>query len=480
MMNVVWFKRDLRLVDHFPLFNAIKNGRETLLVFIIEPSLVESKHYSNRHWKFMLECIEEMQQKLLPFSSTVEILEGEVMDIFGEIQKTYGDFELFSHVETGIDITYKRDLRLAQWMRENNLVWNEYHQNAITRGRKNRNGWDKEWALFMNAVIEPIPLEQLKPVRLNPTIKSAFQRTLTPHQESEFLQIGGRTQAEKLLRSFLAKRYVNYSSSISKPTASRSYCSRLSPYIAWGAISIREITQRTAARMREMPKNRSLQNYMSRLHWHCHFIQKFESAPEVEFVNQNAAYNAIRHTVNESHLIAWSLGKTGVPLIDACMRCLNETGYLNFRMRAMLVSFWTHNLQQPWQPAADHLSKQFLDFEPGIHFPQIQMQAGTVGYHTLRVYNPIKQAEEHDSEAVFIKKWVPELNKLSPLFAREPWLMTPFECLMEEFELGRDYPAPICDVEETARFAKAEIVRIKKSTEARAIAHQISQVHVNK
>lgn len=162
------------------------------------------------------------------------------------------------------------------------------------------------------------------------------------------------------------------------------------------------------------------------------------------------------------------------------MRCLNETGYLNFRMRAMIVSFWTHNLQQPWQPAADHLSKQFLDFEPGIHFPQIQMQAGTVGYHTLRVYNPVKQAEDHDPEALFIKKWVPELAKLPSLFAREPWQMTPIECLMEEFQLGENYPFPICDVEESSRFAKNEIHRIKTSAEARMYAQKISQVHVNK
>ena len=480
MINVVWFKRDLRLSDHVPLKCAIENGRPTLLLFIIEPSLTESVHYSNRHWKFMLGCIDDMQAILSNYSAEVTILQGEVLDIFTKLNDEYNGIELFSHMEIGIDITFKRDREVANWIKTNRLVWNEFPQNAITRGRKNRNGWNKEWELFMNTPIEEINLNSLKTVTLPNQLKGSFKNALTITPESDAMQVGGRHRGERLLRSFLLKRYVHYSRSISKPTESRSYCSRLSPYLAWGALSIREVTQRTAERMRQEPKNRSLANYMSRLHWHCHFIQKFESSPEIEFVNQNPAYDVIRNELNKQFFEAWSRGNTGVPLIDACMRCLNETGYLNFRMRAMVVSFWTHNLQQPWQPAADHLSQQFLDFEPGIHFPQIQMQAGTVGYHTLRVYNPVKQAEDHDPSALFIKKWVPELDRLNSVFAREPWLMTTIESIMEDFQLGRDYPFPICDVEETARTAKDIIHSIKKSAASKVYAKQISQVHVNK
>lgn len=331
----------------------------------------------------------------------------------------------------------------------------------------------------MNSPREQVMLSDLKSLKISNKLINSFKPTLEVSEEDPSMQKGGRSNAEKLLRSFLSKRYLHYSKNISKPMTSRSYCSRLSPYLAWGVLSIREVTQLTAQRMRELPGNRNLHNYMSRLHWHCHFVQKFESECEMEFKNQNPAYDAIRNLLNIDYLQAWTTGNTGVPLVDACMRCLNTTGYLNFRMRAMVVSFWTHNLQQPWQPAADHLSKQFLDFEPGIHFPQIQMQAGTVGYHTLRIYNPVKQAEDHDPDALFIKKWVPELANLPSIFAREPWKMTPIECIMEDFHLGENYPVAICDVEESGRNAKETIHHIKKSSVSLQFAAQIRRKHVN-
>ena len=105
------------------------------------------------------------------------------------------------------------------------------------------------------------------------------------------------------------------------------------------------------------------------------FIQKFEMEEIMEFESVNKGFHTLKKKTNHSYIQAWQTGQTGFPIIDACMRCLNQTGYLNFRMRAMVVSFFTHNLWQPWQEAAPYLSQMFLDFEPGIHYPQLHLRA---------------------------------------------------------------------------------------------------------
>lgn len=193
--------------------------------------------------------------------------------------------------------------------------------------------------------------------------------------------------------------------------------------------------------------------------------------------NINRGYDAIRDKWDEKKFDAWKTGNTGYPLVDACMRCVNTTGYLNFRMRAMVVSFLTHHLWLHWKKGADYLAKQFLDFEPGIHYPQFQMQAGTTGINTIRIYNPVKQAKDNDAEGDFVKKWVPELSELPIKFIIEPWLMTEAEQQMYGIRLGKDYPRPIVDIKTTYKEASSALYKMKGDKKVRAEASRILKKH---
>lgn len=477
-MQIVWFKRDLRAVDHKALSMAAEVGR-VLPLYVIEPELWYQSDASYRQWEFVAETLTELQADLARLGQPLVIRTGAVTDVLAALKQRLGVTALWSHEETGNGWTYQRDREVAAWCREQGLPWHEVQNHGVWRRLKSRDGWSDRWDTLMKQPVSSAP--RLGPVGLDVgTVPGAGDLGLS-HDQCCDRQVGGRRAGIERLNSFLNERGEYYQRAMSSPVEGAAACSRLSPYLAWGALSMREVSQATAARRRALPPEakawrKSLRSFSGRLHWHCHFIQKLEDEPRIEVENLHRLYDGLRLKTPDAVLLAaWTRGETGYPFLDACMRSLRASGWLNFRMRAMVMATASYHLWLDWRAPGLHLARMFTDYEPGIHWSQVQMQSGTTGINTVRIYNPVKQGFDQDPKGVFIRKWLPELASIPDQYLHEPWKADNAASV-----IGATYPARVFDHLAAAKVAREKVWSIRKGQPFRQQAQAIVAKHASR
>ena len=486
-VQIVWLKKAFRLSDHVALSSAARQG-PVLPLYVVEPEYWALPDTSYRQYCFLKGCAEEMAEDLMALGGRLAIAQGSVVDVLRSLQKEFGQIQLWSHQETGNYWTYKRDIAVRAWCKENDVLFHEPLQFGVWRGSKiDRDHWAKHWDELMAKPIVALPEDisfalysaegSLKSSLLN-AFPDPETLGLEPDGISE-LQTPGRKAAIAILNSFLYERGEKYRTDMSSPVTGESGCSRLSPHLTYGTLSMREIyqtTQKRIAEVRKLPKEEkgtwsgSLSSFVGRLHWHCHFTQKLELEPELEWLPMARAYTGVRDNGDDAQrLQAFEWGQTGYPFVDACLRYLRATGWINFRMRAMLMSFASYDLWLPWQKSGEVLARLFTDYEPGIHWSQTQMQSGVTGINAIRVYSPIKQGLDQDPTGKFTRQWVPEIAHLDDKVLQTPWLSENAEAL--------DYPPPIVDHKSAIKASKDILWSIKKTPEAKAEAEKVYEKH---
>jgi deoxyribodipyrimidine photo-lyase len=480
-LQVVWFKRDLRIADHEPLARAAMAG-PVLPLYICEPDLWQQPDASGRQWHFVHDCLDDLNCDLVAIGQPLVVRTGDAVRVLGELHQRSGIAALWSHQETGNGWTFARDMRVAAWSRAHGIPWHEPRQHGIVRRLTDRNGWARQWDRQMAAALNSPPrgltrLRKIETGTLPDAAALGLASDLCPGR-----QRGGRALGLDTLDQFLRSRGRTYRRDMSSPLTAFEACSRLSAHLAWGSLSIREVSHAVWGRMKDLDGRTdaearawrgSLASFVGRLHWHCHFMQKLESEPALEFRNLHRAYDGLwPATADPARLTAWSQGNTGFPFVDACMRALNTTGWLNFRMRAMLVSFASYQLWLPWRETGLHLARKFTDYEPGIHWPQMQMQSGTTGINTIRMYNPIKQGHDHDPAGRFIRQWLPELGHVPDEYVHEPWTWDG-----ARDDLAGRYPTPIVDNTAAAKTARERIWSVRTGSPFHAAADAIQTKH---
>jgi deoxyribodipyrimidine photo-lyase len=479
---VVWFKRDLRIDDHAPLTEAARGG-PIVALYVHEPAIWALPEYDPAHVRFVDESLDALDAALREVGGRLTRRVGDAVEVLEAIARAVepvgGLRGLFSHQETGLAATWARDRAVARWCRARQIPWIEHDQDGVCRPHPDRDGWAARWRARMVRPPLPAPERISDVASVVPAWRHDVERPPLP-VTGLAVQPGGSPAARATLRAFFADRADGYPARTASPLTGPSTSSRLSPHLAWGTLSVRTALRHAhlhAERLggRRDPaadaRRRGLRAFEERLAWRGHFMQRLEDLPALEHEDLHPA--APRERLDPELHAAWAEGRTGWPMVDACMRALAHERWLPFRMRALLVSTHSYLLWQPWKPAASHLARYFLDFEPGIHYAQVQMQSGTTGISELRIYDPEKQARDHDPKGAFLRRWLPELAGVPDAFVHAPQTMDEATQRAAGCRIGRDYPAPLVDAGRAAAAARRRIEAARATPEARARAFAV-------
>ena len=491
-MQILWLKRDLRLQAHAALNQAqshVQTDGPVLVLYIHEPSHLAREDVSAQHCAFIGETLCDLRQDLGRHNGTLCECVGEAVDVLERLWHATGFTRLWAHQESTQGQSFERDKGVHAWCRLKGVTFIEVEQNGVRRGsayRKQGFGFKEhlESSSIAQEVATAAPCQEVLCFARSPWPRPDLSELLRGRGKDKAARLrGGRSAALRVLTDFLqVDKLMDYPRSISSPNTAVDGCSRLSPYLAYGVLSDREVFSKLNELVEREVVNlppaeaqalsAGVKFLAERLYWRSAYLQSFENKVESEFVNDLPAFDGERESeLAPEWLEAWQEGRTGYPLVDAAMRMLAHTGWLNMRMRGMVTSFALNELWLPWRLVGLHLAREFLDYEPGIHWSQLQIHAGTSRLSGPLTYNTLKQAQDHDACGIFVKTWLPALKDVPTEHIIEPWKMPPSVQRTAGCQIGSDYPAPIVSLAAAHDAARQRVSALREGRPVPALLY---------
>ncbi|MCY7282752.1 MAG: DNA photolyase family protein [Cyanobacteria bacterium CAN_BIN43] len=416
--TIVWFRRDLRVSDHAPLYRAVLRG-SVIPVFVFDRALLHHPETAPARVAFMLDCLHHLDQDLRQRGGRLILRYGDPVEVLPQlIRETQAD-GIYAYVDYERIYGRVRDARLNQELAQQGMKIRWFEAIASTPDLIPYPEYRDLWFKDMREDLVPTPSQISVPLEVkSEPFPDLLQLGLIA--DTKVIPTGGTQAARLLLDEFFEEKVDRYYWQLSYPGAEAT--TGLSPYLKFGVISIRECFQTAEQNpLTDAKAERSRQQLIARLRWGSGFAQRFRYLPQLEVRSLYSIFDQDGWEFDEALYQAWQHGQTGFPIIDAAARCLQETGgwkQLNFRVRAMYSSFLSNLLGMDWRYGALHFMRHLLDGDCPIDHYQWAMQSGVthcVDKTWTRIYNPEQTAVDRcDPEGLFIKRWVPELAHLGP------------------------------------------------------------------
>lgn len=458
---LVWHRADLRTADNAALAAAARDGTPAP-VFVFDPRYYDERSLGcDARRRFLHESLTDLREQYRARGGDLALRHGDPLAVLEALLDDADALYLNRDVTAGA--ARERDREVLSWPETEGFADDGIRRPGPDHREPDggvtvdtREGWDDHCEAYFEG--DPAPRPETLPQ--NPvegtTSVEAIEDRYDVAPEKRDVPKGGTVAGNERLSAFVDCLH-EYPGAVSPPAAAEEGSSRLSPYLAFGCLSTRQAYQR----IRDAPESRGREMLTSRLYWNRHYTQKLADWPGWTERSVNPVFRGVRADEHDpDHVAAWQEGRTGFPMVDAAMRALVETGYLNFRMRAMCASVFCYVLREWWKRGADFMYKHLVDADAAINYSQWQSQAGLVGVHPIRVYDPAKQVREYDPEGAFVREYVPELAPLPDEHLARPEkapLAVQEECGVR---VGEDYPYPVVDFEARADRAREEMARL--------------------